>query len=88
MILKSLKRLINLIEMINKHGLHVSLNLHRAPGFCINAGFNEPFNLWKDKDAQDAFYAHWGMWAKRYKNISPEKLSFDLLNEPAVTRKI
>jgi endoglucanase len=71
-----------LIFMIHKHGLHVSLNLHRGPGFCINAGFNEPFNLWNDKDAQDAFYAHWGMWAQRYKNISPEKLSFDLLNEP------
>ena len=23
------------------------------------------------------------MWAERYKNISSEKLSFDLLNEPA-----
>ncbi len=80
---KVLEKIDSLIDMINKHGLHVSLNLHRAPGFCINAGFNEPFNLWKDKDAQDAFTAHWSMWAKRYKNISPEKLSFDLLNEPA-----
>ncbi len=62
--------------------MHVSLNLHRGPGFCINAGFNEPFNLWKDQEAQDAFYFHWGMWAERYKNISSEKLSFDLLNEP------
>ena len=68
--------------MIHKQGLHVSLNLHRGPGFCINAGFNEPFNLWNDKEAQDAFYFHWGMWAERYKNISSEKLSFDLLNEP------
>ena len=66
----------------NKHKLHVSLNLHRAPGFCINAGFNEPFNLWKDDAAQRAFYAHWDMWAKRFKNISPELLSFDLVNEP------
>ncbi len=71
-----------LVYMIHKQGLHVSLNLHRGPGFCINAGFNEPFNLWDDKEAQDAFYFHWGMWAERYKNISSEKLSFDLLNEP------
>ena len=63
--------------------MHVSLNLHRAPGYCINAGFHEPYNLWKDKEAQDAFNFHWGMWAKRYKDISAEKLSFDLLNEPA-----
>lgn len=72
-----------LVFMAQKHGLHVSLNLHRAPGYCINAGFHEPFNLWKDKSAQDAFNFHWGMWAERYKGISPEKLSFDLLNEPA-----
>jgi aryl-phospho-beta-D-glucosidase BglC (GH1 family) len=72
-----------LIFMAQKHGLHVSLNLHRGPGYCINAGFHEPFNLWKDKKAQDAFNFHWAMWAERYKNISTDKLSFDLLNEPA-----
>jgi len=70
------------VEEANKHGLHVSLNLHRAPGFCINAGFEEPFNLWKDTEAQQAFYAHWEMWAKRFRHISPELLSFDLVNEP------
>ncbi len=80
---KALAEIDKLINMINRHGLHVSLNLHRGPGFCINAGFNEPFNLWKDKDALDAFTAHWGMWAERYKGISSDKLSFDLLNEPA-----
>ena len=72
-----------LIELCHKYNLHVSLNLHRAPGYCINAAFHEPFNLWKDIEAQQAFAHHWGMWGKRYKNISPEKLSFDLLNEPA-----
>ncbi len=72
-----------LVFLAQKHGLHVSLNLHRGPGYCINAGFHEPFNLWKDKAAQDAFNFHWGMWAKRYNGISSEKLSFDLLNEPA-----
>ena len=73
----------NLISMAHKYNLHVSLNLHRGPGYCINAGFHEPFNLWKDKEARDAFNAHWSMWAERYKSVSPEKLSFDLLNEPA-----
>ena len=72
-----------LVYNAHKYGLHVSLNLHRGPGYCINAGFHEPFNLWKDKAARDAFNFHWGMWAERYKNISAEKLSFDLLNEPA-----
>ncbi|MGI6339262.1 MAG: glycoside hydrolase family 5 protein [Bacteroidales bacterium] len=78
-----LEQIDQLIYMANKYNLHVSLNLHRGPGYCINAGFHEPFNLWKDREAQDAFYNHWGMWAARYKDISPEKLSFDLLNEPA-----
>jgi len=72
-----------LVYLAHKHNLHVSVNLHRAPGYCINAGFYEPFNLWKDKEAQDAFNFHWGMWAKRFKNISRDKISFDLLNEPA-----
>jgi endoglucanase len=72
-----------LVYMAHKHNLHVSVNLHRAPGYCINAGFFEPFNLWKDKEAQEAFNFHWGMWAKRFKNISRDKISFDLLNEPA-----
>jgi endoglucanase len=66
------------------HGLHVSLNLHRAPGYCINAGFYEPYDLWKSKEAQAAFSFHWGMWGKRFKNVPPAKVSFDLLNEPSI----
>ncbi len=72
----------DLVEKANKHGLHASLNLHRAPGFCVNAGFNEPYNLWQDKQAQEAFYAHWGMWGKRFANKTPQQISFDLVNEP------
>ncbi|MDR0796872.1 MAG: cellulase family glycosylhydrolase [Tannerella sp.] len=70
------------VDAANRAGLHVSLNLHRAPGFCINAGFEEPFNLWKDNEAQHAFYTHWEMWATRFKSVSPRLLSFDLVNEP------
>ena len=71
-----------LVDLANKYKLHVSLDLHRAPGFCVNAGFNEPYNLWKDKEAQDAFYFHWGMWAKRFAHKTPDQISFDLVNEP------
>ena len=78
------ERIDNLVNMAHKYNMHVSLNLHRAPGYCVNAGFHEPFNLWKDMDALDAFTFHWNMWAKRYKNISPKKISFDLLNEPSL----
>jgi aryl-phospho-beta-D-glucosidase BglC (GH1 family) len=71
-----------LVYLANKHNMHVSLNLHRVPGFCVNSGFYEPYNLWKDELAQQALYAHWEMWADRFKNISEKKLSFDLINEP------
>ncbi len=73
-----------LVRLAHKYNLHVCLNLHRAPGYCINAGFNEPYNLWKDEEAQKAFYFHWNMWARRYKNVSSKKISFDLLNEPCM----
>ena len=80
---KVLEEVDNLINLAHKYKLHVSLNLHRGPGYCINAGFHEPFNLWKDAEAQEAFFDHWAMWAERYKGVSEKMLSFDLLNEPA-----
>ena len=79
--LEEIDRLVNLAQ---QSGMHVSLNLHRAPGYCINAGFHEPFNLWKDSAALDAFCFHWNMWAHRYKEMPKDKISFDLLNEPAM----
>ena len=79
---QAIQEIEKLVFLANKYGLHVSLNLHRVPGFCINAGFHEPFNLWKDEEAQQALFAHWQMWARRFKNISGKLLSFDLINEP------
>lgn len=73
-----------LVTMAHRCGMHVSLNLHRAPGYCINAGFYEPYNLWKDQEAQDAFCFHWNFWAKRFRSVTASKLSFDLVNEPAM----
>lgn len=73
-----------LVYQAHKYNLHVSINLHRGPGYCVNAGFYEPYNLWKDQEAQDDFCWHWKFWAKRFKNISSEKISFDLLNEPSM----
>ncbi|MEJ7588529.1 MAG: cellulase family glycosylhydrolase [Ferruginibacter sp.] len=81
---KAVDQIDNLVTMAHKYNMHVSLNLHRAPGYCVNSGFNEPYNLWKDEAAQKAFYFHWNMWAKRYKNVSAKKISFDLVNEPSM----
>lgn len=81
---KAVDKVENLVYLAHKHNLHVSLNLHRAPGFCVNAGFHEPYNLWKDEQALDDFCYHWKFWAKRFKNVSSDKISFDLLNEPCL----
>jgi len=81
---QAVEKIDKVVEMAHRYGMHVSLNLHRAPGYCINAGFHEPYNLWTDPAAQDAFCFHWSMWAKRYKGISRNKISFDLLNEPSM----
>jgi len=75
-------RIEQLVYNAHKYGLHVSLNLHRAPGFCVNAGFHEPYNLWQDEQAMEDFLFHWKFWAKRFKHVSRDKISFDLLNEP------
>lgn len=73
-----------LVEMAIKYGMHVSMNLHRAPGYCVNAGFYEPYNLWTDQEALDAFCFHWNLWAKRYRSVPRKKISFDLVNEPSM----
>jgi endoglucanase len=70
------------VYLAQKYNLHVSLNLHRAPGYCVSTGYHEPYNLWNEKNAQDAFVHHWSFWAKRFKNISYNKISYDLVNEP------
>lgn len=81
---QAIEKVEQLVYLAHKHGLHVSLNLHRAPGFCVNAGFEEPYNLWQDEQAMKDFAWHWKFWARRFKNISRDKISFDLLNEPCV----
>lgn len=69
-----------------QYDVHVCINMHRAPGFCVNPADNLPanqkLNLWTDSVAQKAFVKHWLMFANRYKNIPPDRLSFNLVNEP------
>ena len=77
-----LKVLDRCIYAIISRGMHCSLNVHRAPGYCINGNNLERDNLWTDKIAQDAFTNLWKLFAERYKSYSKDQLSFDLLNEP------
>ena len=70
------------LEDCRTRGLHFSLNMHRVPGYCINRPEIERHNLWRDVEAQDGIVHQWRTFAKRYKGVSSEWLSFDLINEP------
>lgn len=65
-----------------EHGVHVSLNLHRAPGYTV-AKPAEERDLWTDEEAQRQFDFQWSQFARRYRGIPAAELSFDLVNEPA-----
>ncbi len=77
-----LKEIDEAVDYGRRYGVHVNLNLHRAPGYCVNPP-REPFSLWKDDEALDACARHWALFAHRYKGIPNQELSFNLLNEPA-----
>jgi endoglucanase len=68
------------VRWSDKYGQHLSLNFHRAPGYCCG-GPPEPFNLWKDEEALQLFRNHCAFFASRYKGISSKKLSINLINE-------
>jgi endoglucanase len=79
-----LKKVDDTVELGRRYHLHVNLNFHAAPGYCISPERRkaEPFSLWKDQAGLDAFCWHWQLFAKRYKGIPSSQLSFDLVNEP------
>lgn len=70
------------VELGRKHGVHINLNLHRAPGYCVNPP-KETLDLWTDEKALDACAFQWAQLSKRYQGIPNDRVSFDLLNEPA-----
>lgn len=71
-----------IIDLGERYGIHISFNFHRGPGYSVNRERQEPFDLWKDTEALDAFIFHWVTFARRYKGIPSTRLSFDLINEP------
>lgn len=78
----ALKLIDRYLDACRARRLHMCLNIHRAPGYCINKAEIERHNLWTDVAAQEAFVFEWETFAKRYKGVPNEQLSFDLLNEP------
>lgn len=80
------------IRLGEQFGIHICVSLHRAPGFCIlddnDASITgihvtrETKSLFRDEQMLGAFVHQWSYFAARYKGISPERLSFNLVNEP------
>lgn len=86
------------IRLGEKYGIHVNIGLHRAPGYCILDGMDqeitgihvipEKTSLFEDQRTLDAFVHQWTFFARRYRGIPSELLSFNLLNEPLVHQGI
>ncbi|MGA2069842.1 MAG: cellulase family glycosylhydrolase [Sedimentisphaerales bacterium] len=86
-----IKEIDEVVEFGKKYKVHINLNLHRIPGYCINGRKQEPVDLYEDapknmQKALDGAIFHWKMFAKRYKGIPNSQLSFDLINEPPHTK--
>jgi endoglucanase len=86
-----LKEIDRAIELGRQYGIHININFHRIPGYCINERELEPADLFSGTRAQRdkalaAAAFHWRAFAKRYKGISNRQLSFDLINEPPKMR--
>ena len=80
--LAALEKVDRAVELCRKYGLHLTLSFHRAPGYCVNDAEREPFVLWHDARAADAFVQYWDVFARRYRAEPTSGLSFNLLNEP------
>ena len=76
-----LKHIDQLVSFGKQYGVHINLNLHRAPGYCVNPP-EEKLDLWTSGEALKQFCAQWKNFAERYKDSPNNEVSFDLLNEP------
>jgi len=76
-----LKDIDQAVEFGRQYGVHVNINFHRGPGYCVNPPA-EPFDLWTDDQALEACCYQWARFAERYRGIPNDRVSFDLLNEP------
>jgi len=77
----ALRQIDEAVEWGGRHGIHVCINFHRAPGYTV-AKPPEARDLWTDPEAQRVCAKHWATFARRYRDVPNSRLSFNLLNEP------
>lgn len=78
----TLKEIDEAVKLGERHGVHVNLNFHRAPGYTV-ADPPEQKSVWTDDEALRVCALHWAEFARRYQGIPNRQLSFNLFNEPA-----
>jgi len=78
---KAFREIDQAVEWGSKYDIHICLNFHRAPGYCINPPA-EKESLWVSEETQKVCAKHWAYFSKRYKGHPNRELSFDLFNEP------
>ena len=76
-----LKEIDQAVEFGRKHGVHVQINFHRAPGYTV-ARPPEQKSLWTDPEILEVCAHHWATFASRYQGIPNNLVSFNLFNEP------
>lgn len=75
-----LKDIDRAVEFAKQYKMHVNLNFHRVPGYCINPP-KPPTNLFEDEEPLKALEFHWKLFAARYKSYPNKTVSFNLINE-------
>lgn len=80
---KRIAEIDRVVELGKQYNIHINLNFHRAPGYCINPPHEEA-NLFESEEALKACEHHWKLFADRYKSYSSKVLSFNLINEAPV----
>lgn len=78
---KVLREIDHAVELGKQYNIHVNLNFHRVPGYCINNAKPLPTNLFEDEAPLAACAYHWKLFAERYKGIPNSVVSFNLINE-------
>ena len=80
---EGLARVDRAVELAQKNGLSLTLDLHKTPGFSFDAGVAEA-GFFESEKYHEIFCSIWECFASRYGSMSADVM-FDLLNE--VTRK-
>lgn len=75
---KMLENFDSMIGWFIQYGIHASINIHVAPGYHTDDGTT----LMEDEIAYQRCVELWKVLAARYANVSPNALSYNLLNEP------